>query len=222
MRHSLSAGDCLGCDVDLQNVSELLRTNYSDIAITSLLSEQATWGAVSNALSEAVKSDLCIFYYSGHGGSSRLKIPAPEEVDEKDEYICLYDREMIDDQIWSIISKSQGRVFLIFDACHSETMFRSPGVTMARAIEKGRSSLLSARSVPTFSMLCWSGCEDDKLSYATENGGWLTNTILKHFVKGMTYESLWGLVSTDSALLANEIPKFTVGGNGFTDRIVFR
>ena len=31
----------------------------------------------------------------------------------------------LDDEIWEIVSKCKGRVFMYFDACHSATMYRS-------------------------------------------------------------------------------------------------
>lgn len=53
------------------------------------------------------------------------------ETDGRDEFICCYDTGVIDNRIWDIVCKAKGRVFFIFDCCHSETMFRAPGITFS-------------------------------------------------------------------------------------------
>lgn len=215
MENSKSAGSCPGAEYDATRMGRLLG-KYSD-DVTLLIDRQATTKTVVDALREAVKSDLCVVYYSGHGGSGRFNTTGEEEVDGRDEYLCLYDGVLIDNEIWKIISKARGRVFLIFDCCHSETMFRVPCITM-RSIPF--SATLNTKS--TFSMLCWSGCPDDTYSYGSASGGEFTNCLLKYFSPTKTYDYLWGEIARDKKLQRFEKVQRTVIGGGFTGRNMFR
>lgn len=118
------AGRCDGSLKDAADMAETLRPYSSDL--TTLKDKQATASAVVAAMEKAVRSDLAIIYFSGHGGSQ----PSADEfeTDGRDEFICCYDAGVVDDRIWEVVRKAKGRVFLIFDCCHSETMFRSPGI----------------------------------------------------------------------------------------------
>lgn len=159
-------------------------------------------------------SELTIFYYSGHGGS--VKAPAgSDETDGYDEYVCLYDRGWLDDGIWNTISQTTNRVFLVFDCCHSQTMFRSPMLSSVRP------ALCGAKSGQV-RMLCWSGCPDDTYSYGSDDGGELTNAILRHFDAGKTYEQIWDAVKADPTLKRFQDSQKTVIGIDFQSEKIFR
>lgn len=203
MENSDIAGRCPGADLDAKRMFSLisLYSNYSNL----LLNKEATKSKTLEELNEICRgSDLAILFYAGHGGSSKLKNPAPEEDDGKDEMIFLNDKVLIDDEIWNVISKASGRVFLIFDCCHSETMFR------LKTPEKLLASGLRGQKTPLVDMLCWSGCADDKTSQGWINGGFFTNAILKHFHPDKTYDELWSLISSDVNLAKAEIVKRTI------------
>lgn len=141
---------------------------------------------------KAVRSDLAIIYFSGHGGS----LPSSDEfeTDGKDEFICCYDKGLLDDKIWKTVCEARGRVFLIFDCCHSETMFRSPGISFSIA---GR-RLSGSSSVR---MLCWSGCPDESYSYGSASGGEFTMALRKYASNDRTYAEVWEKISTDRRLM---------------------
>lgn len=128
-------------------------------------------------------SDLFIFYFSGHGMSSPSSTDTTE-ADGKDEYILAYDGAISDNEIWSAVSKSKGRVVLMFDCCHSQTMFKAP-MTFSR--QRCAMSATHNAAGPV-NMICWSGCEDSKLSYGTSSGGYLTRAICSAFSKTRTYD----------------------------------
>ena len=132
VENSKFAGSCPGAAYDSRRIASLL--GYYASNVTYLTDANATRSSVSAALKKAVQSDLCILYYSGHGGSDRFSDTGAEEDDGQDEYLCLYDTYMRDNEIWDIISKAKGRVFLMFDCCHSKTMFQTPSFTMRRAV----------------------------------------------------------------------------------------
>ena len=207
VENSKFAGNCPGAKRDSNNMTSFLKKRVGKTV--TLQDKEATKSAVKKALSDAVESyDYVVFYYSGHGGSEALSTTGIEEDDGQDEFLCLYDTWMLDNEIWNIISKAKGKVFLIFDCCHSETMFRSPGVTLQKSIRKARTTLRASRA-SGFKMLCWSGCPDSDYSYGSAAGGVFTNTLLDKFTGSDSYASWWNKVINDDNLLANEEPQQT-------------
>jgi hypothetical protein len=181
----------------------------------------ATKSVVAAALRNAVAKagdGLVIFYYSGHGGSEPFPNTGIEETDGKDEFLCLYDTWMRDNEVWSIISQSKGRVFLMFDCCHSQSMMRNIGFRFAVPLSWDH----TMNDKTSFSMLCWSGCPDDTYSYGAKTGGQFTNALLRHFNASKTYEYLWNEIKNDRTLRAYENPQSTILGNGFVGTAIFR
>ena len=208
---SAKYGKCLGADVDAMTMKKIL-SNYG--TPTVLVNQQATKAAVIAALREAAKKDLCIFFYSGHGGSDRIG-DVSDEPDRRNEYLCLYNTYMLDNEIWEIVKGAKGRVVLIFDCCHSETMFRDPGVDMAEIVELAEKE----RSADNVRMLCWSGCPDSSYSYGDATGGVLTNAIRDGYKKGSSYKAVWGRAK---AAAASQNPRKTVIGKSFENEKVFQ
>lgn len=202
LENSKAYGKCIGSDKDAKNMTKLF-SNFTTNIVT-LVDSDATIRNFSSAVNEAVKNDLAIIYYSGHGGSYVAGDELTElETDGVDEFLCLYDGGYRDDNIWKMITKSKGRVMLIFDCCHSATMFRTTNF---------KNTFGSARTVEP-NMLCWSGCPDNTYSYGDSSGGRFTNTILKYFKLGMTYNELWKLCADDKSLKSSEIIQKTKFGN---------
>lgn len=197
MENSKAFGNCPGSALDSNN-AETIISAYTDNIIV-LNDKNATIRNVSNALNDAVTNELCIIYYSGHGGSHAFNDEYSKLEDDKiDEYLCLYDGAFRDDSIWAIISKSKGRVFLIFDCCHSKTMFRVPGITFG-ALKYGQ-IYPRGREGTVMKMLCWSGCPDNTYSYGSSTGGKFSNCIWNYFRPNETYGQLWKKLSSDKAL----------------------
>ena len=146
MEYSARFGDCPGCEVDAKRLSSLLSDKYG-YAGDLLISEKAKKSEVVAKLKAGIESTpengLFLFLYSGHGGQEYIGGQEPDGADGADEYLCLYDTYMLDDEIWSIVSKCRGRVFLYFDACHSATMYRSVRSELKiKAEEKGKAKAL--------------------------------------------------------------------------------
>ena len=128
MEKSSRFGDCPGCKLDATRMDAMFRDKFGYKG-SLLISEKATKSAVVSKLNAGIESTpedgMFMFCYSGHGGQESLGGKEPDGSDSQDEYLCLYDTYMLDDEIWEIVSKCKGRVFLYFDACHSATMYRS-------------------------------------------------------------------------------------------------
>jgi hypothetical protein len=113
------------CEKDAEDISFILKSlKYGKI--TLLKTKKATRLNVLKALKAAAKElkhgDMFTIYYSGHGG----QVPDinGDESDANDETWCLYDGQLIDDELYYEFSNfKQGvRIFMLSDSCHSGTM----------------------------------------------------------------------------------------------------
>lgn len=96
----------------------------------SLLTKDATADAVRSAISSAAKElhagDLLFLTYSGHGGQV-ADTNSDEKDDAKDETWVLYDRQLVDDELYELWSEFEPgtRIFVLSDSCHSGTVARA-------------------------------------------------------------------------------------------------
>lgn len=199
-------GSCPGAIADSNRMRQLLKGYTSDV--TLLQNRSATKAQVAEALAKGASKDLLVVYYSGHGGQAGKGDSS--EADKKDEYLCLYDGALYDNDIWKVVCQAK-RTFLIFDCCHSETMYRALNAHVHE---------LFAMSGETPNMLCWSGCPDSTYSYGSEAGGYFTNSLLHWYKSSKTYDQLWHNIASDSVLQQYQIPRKTQFGKW--NNLVFR
>ena len=219
MENSRFAGSCPGAKYDSDRMFKLISQYTSDIVL--LQDASATRAAIINAMKKGVANaadGLFVFYYSGHGGSDPFPNTGIEETDGCDEYLCPYDTYLIDNDIWKIISASKGRVFIIFDCCHSQTCFRAPSMTLKHAIPLTATWTESG----AINLQCWSGCPDDTYSYGSSTGGKFTNTFLGYFSDSLTYDALWSKIEADKSLKQFEQVQRTIIGKPFGSQKIFR
>lgn len=210
------AGKCSGTDKDISKMKTLLKPYAS--SLVSLKDKQATKKAVLDALTSAVKNvDHSIFYFTGHGTHTAATTDKGE-VDGQDEYICCYDTVVSDNEIWGIISKARGRVLLIFDCCHSGTMYRAP-ITFSRQIQQARAT---SKVDGPISMICWSGCPDNKYSWGTSAGGYMTSALKSSYKKTRTYDEVWKKMEADKTTKKYEVIQQTKMGRDFGASKVFQ
>lgn len=219
MENSRFAGACPGAKLDSDRMYSLISKYAQDTVL--LQDDKATRATVRSAIETAVaksENGLFILYYSGHGGSDPFPDTGIEETDKRDEYLCLYDNYFRDNEVWSLVSKCKGRVFLLFDCCHSRTMFRDTNITFLKAIPLSA----SWHEDGVLPMQCWSGCPDDTYSYGSSTGGQFTNTLLKYYKASMTYDELWKKIEGDTMLKMYETVQRTIMGADFSNVSVFR
>jgi hypothetical protein len=93
-----------------------------------LLSAEATADAVLDKIRRAAQDaragDIFVLTYAGHGG--QFDDLTNDESDRKDETWCLYDREILDDEISMALAAFRDgvRVVVLSDSCHSGTVTR--------------------------------------------------------------------------------------------------
>lgn len=223
MESSKRFGSCPGCAVDAKRMNNLL-SNAFGYKGEMLISSQATKAVVAAKLREGIANTpangMFIFCYSGHGGQEYLGGKEPDGAERQDEYLCLYDTYLQDDEIYDIIKDRKGRVMLYFDACHSATMYRSVASDKvavfegeARALDAGglvwssgfefrpqdfmEAHAMEAAPRGQGGMLCWSGCKELEYSYGGSRGGVMTSALVANWKKGMSYGELWSTVVKD-------------------------
>ena len=93
-----------------------------------LIDAQATSDSVTCEIGQAAQQlssgDILLLTYSGHGG--QFDDVNGDEEDAKDETWVLWDRQLLDDELYSLWSQfSAGvRIFMLSDSCHSGTVLR--------------------------------------------------------------------------------------------------
>jgi hypothetical protein len=119
-------GALMACENDANDMAALARTR--GIKSSLLLTKKATRRAVLAGLrraAEALKSgDLFFLTFSGHGG--QVRDASGDEPDKKDETWCLYDAQLIDDELYLELSRFGAgvRILVLSDSCHSGTVTR--------------------------------------------------------------------------------------------------
>lgn len=236
------SGPLNACEADANDMADLAQAG--SFSFTKLLTRQATREAVLNGIGDAAKNlksgDIFFLTYSGHGGQ------APdlnnEEPDGMDETWCLYDGQLIDDELYSSWGAfaSGVRIFLLSDSCHSGTVSKAihyreklrsglppvyramPDEVALRVYQNNKSfydpilknrNLSEALSAVKASVLLISGCQDNQLSMDGTFNGLFTGT-LKTVWNGGTFRGSYRRFHTAIAakMPPDQSPKLSLVG----------
>ncbi len=120
-------GDLSACEFDAKDMAAL--ATGRGMKATVLLTKNGTRAKVLAALRAAAKTlasgDLFFLTFSGHGG--QVPDVSGEEADKLDETWCLYDGQLIDDELYLELGKfaTGVRILVLSDSCHSGTVVRA-------------------------------------------------------------------------------------------------
>ena len=120
-------GELVACENDARDMETIAKGQ--GFATQSLLTKAATSTALLDAIEKAAKGlvedDFFLLTYSGHGG--QINDVNKSEPDGLDETWALYDRELVDDELYAMWSRFRPgvRVFVLSDSCHSGTMTKA-------------------------------------------------------------------------------------------------
>ena len=120
-------GDLSACEFDAKDMAAL--ATGRGMKATVLLTKNGTRAKVLAALRAAAKTlasgDLFFLSFSGHGG--QVPDVSGEEADKLDETWCLYDGQLIDDELYLELGKfaTGVRILVLSDSCHSGTVVRA-------------------------------------------------------------------------------------------------
>jgi hypothetical protein len=134
------SGPLKACEFDAEDLREL--ADGQGYTSTALLTQNATRGSVLKALEDAAASlssgDIFLITYSGHGG--QVPDENGDEQDLTDETWCLYDGQLIDDELyvaWSAFGPGV-RVLVLSDSCHSGSVTRAAlAMAQSETLTKG-------------------------------------------------------------------------------------
>jgi len=122
------SGPLAACEFDARDMASLATSR--GIASSVLVTADATRAKALEGIRKAAKQlksgDLFLLSYSGHGG--QVDDVSGEEDDKLDETWCLYDGQLIDDELYLELSRfGKGvRIVVLSDSCHSGTVTRAP------------------------------------------------------------------------------------------------
>lgn len=146
--HYGSKCELFGCHNDAKAMAAIAAENgyrNSDV----LLDDQATSGAVREHVAKAADAlkagDMFLFTYAGHGAFVP-DFSGDEHDDGCDETLCLFDRQLLDDELYELWSKFREgvRVLVVSDSCHSASVIRAtPGGLVA--VDAGVQAMLPTR-----------------------------------------------------------------------------
>ena len=141
-------GQLTACEFDANDMQALAKTQ-GFTKVTKRLTKKATRSRVladiKAAAAKLKRNDIFFLTYSGHGG----QVPNTGndfEPDGFDETWCLYDGELIDDELYDALKQFvRGvRIFVLSDSCHSGTVLRAAHFSCARS-NAGASAYDAAR-----------------------------------------------------------------------------
>lgn len=229
------SGPLNACENDARNMAAMLTTR--NFTAQTLLTRNATTHNFFKALSElakqAVAGDIVVVSNSSHGG----QVPDydADESDGMDETVCLYDREVLDDELaaaWATFAPGV-RVLWVSDSCHSGTMVRAIGQSAvlvqdgSRALPpevaavtasinentyKAVSAAVANRPSIAAYVLAFGACQDNQTAMDGAVNGAFTGALLRT-LHDYPNESLGRVLTRiQRALPASQTPKYTYYG----------
>ena len=204
-------GALTACEFDAVDMEFLAKKQ--GFQTTKLLTTQASANAVQDRLLDAAKrlssGDIFFVTYSGHGGqvfdTNHDEADLPYGLkDRMDETWVLFDRQFVDDELFTIWAKFKTgvRIVVLSDSCHSGTVLRTlppmlmglPRGTRFRRMpakvvtgtfaahkqtytQIQKDNPMAEKSKVKASVLLISGCQDNQLSSDGDRNGLFTGTL---------------------------------------------
>lgn len=120
------SGPLNACEADAEDMERICSGQgfQTQRILTSAATRKAVTDAISNAAAQLASGDIFLISYSGHGG--QLPDLNGEEDDSLDETWCLYDGELLDDELYTLWAKFAAgvRIVVFSDSCHSGSVIR--------------------------------------------------------------------------------------------------
>jgi len=214
------SGELRGCENDADAMLAIAHAQgYETIALkTAAATRPAVRDALKAAAQKLKAGDTLVLSYSGHGG--QVRDTNGDEADGLDETWCLYDGEMVDDELAVCWSKFQPdvRIVVYSDSCHSGSVIKTyeanaeakgtapterfrimpdrvaeklRALPAHQDLDKGMASERTSRGQTKASVILISGCQDDQLSGDGDQNGWFTEHLLKVWNNAAFRGSYW-------------------------------
>lgn len=205
-------GELAACEFDAKDMLALAKARgfaQSQILLTKAATSGAVIAGITNAAKQLKAGDIFFLTYSGHGGQVPDKNGDETDKNRMDETWCLYDRQLVDDELFALWSKFKKgvRILVLSDSCHSGTVTRAvppfisggprqrlmPWLTRGKkvyaahkaAYDGVQASLKGAEKVAVnASVILISGCQDNQTSLDGNRNGLFTGTMKKTWNRG--------------------------------------
>ena len=205
-------GELAACEFDAKDMLALAKRRgfaNSQMLLTSAATSAAVIAGITNAAKQLKSGDLFFLTYSGHGGQVPDKNGDEKDNDRMDETWCLFDRQLVDDELYALWSKFKKgvRILVLSDSCHSGTVTRALPPFLSggprqrvmpwfprgkqvyaahkRAYDGIQASLQGAEKIPVrASVLLVSGCQDNQTSLDGNRNGLFTEKLKKAWNNG--------------------------------------
>jgi hypothetical protein len=118
------SGELNACEADAEDMADIAKQKgySSTVLLTKKGTRNQVLAAIDQAAKDLVSGDMLFLTYSGHGG--QLPDKNSDEADAEDETWCLFDGEVVDDELyakWAAFN-SGVRILVLSDSCHSGTV----------------------------------------------------------------------------------------------------
>jgi metacaspase-1 len=137
-------GALAGCVNDARDMQAIAdRMGYSStLLIDSQAVSSRVIGAIGLAAQQLTPGDILLLTYSGHGG--QIPDVNGDEPDAQDETWVLWDRQLLDDELYALWSHFAAgvRICMLSDSCHSGTVLRRLGAytDLLREVRRSKST----------------------------------------------------------------------------------
>ena len=119
-------GPLAACEFDANDMAAIAKSKgmKSTVLLTKKGTRANALGGMRSAAKALKAGDFFLLSYSGHGG--QVPDVSGDEADKQDETWCLYDGQLIDDELYFELSKFAAgvRILVLSDSCHSGTVTR--------------------------------------------------------------------------------------------------
>ncbi len=205
-------GELQACEFDAKDLKSIAAGKgfKTNLLLTAKATSDAVISGILDAAKELKPGDLFLLTYSGHGGQVPDTNGDEDDNDRQDETWVLWDRQLIDDELWDLWGRFKAgvRIFVLSDSCHSGTVTREmpafpatgpvPRIRMLppkqaakvyrqnAALYDGIQEAMPAgeKGVVRPSVILISGCQDNQFSLDGNRNGLFTETLKKVWRKG--------------------------------------
>jgi len=209
-------GELIACEFDAKDMKALAdgKGFQSNMLLTAAATADAVIAAITSAAKALVAGDIFLLTYSGHGGQVPDRNGDEKDPERQDETWVLYDRQLIDDELWGLWGRFKAgvRIFVLSDSCHSGTVTRQMPAFLAAGAGSGSQAKIrmlppkqaaivyrknaaiydgiqkatpaGEKAAVRSSVVLISGCQDNQFSLDGNRNGLFTETLKKVWNKG--------------------------------------
>ena len=203
-------GALAACEFDANDMRDIAVSQgfTPEVLLTTAATSQAVIDAIGRAAQSLTAGDTLLLTYSGHGG--QVPDASSDEADAQDETWVLYDRELLDDELYQLWARfpSGVRIAVLSDSCHSGSVTREmrergaiPREARARAMPEdverktyeehkdlydgiNNSIPRDVKDQVKATILLVSGCQDDQTSLDGDRNGAFTGALRQVWADG--------------------------------------